>query len=72
MSAGWASPDFEADTVLFQVSLHKAGAFRIEGDHNLIEHLDQCHIEPAMDQALRHLEADVSAAHHHSTQRFVQ
>jgi len=58
--------------VLFQVALDQSGAFRIEGSHDLIEHLDQRHFEPAMDQVFRHLQADVSAADHHRSLCFVQ
>ena len=72
LEAGHRVIEREADAVLFQVALDKAGAFRIERGHDLIEHLDQRHFEPAMDQVFRHLEADVSAADHHRTLRLVQ
>ena len=72
LESGHAVIEFEADAVLFQVAFDEAGAFRIERGHDLIEHLDQRHFEPAVDQVFRHLEADESAADHHRTLRFVQ
>ena len=72
MKPGHRVTEGEADAVLFQVAFDEAGAFRIEGGHDLIEHLDYGHFESAMGQVLRHLEADVSAANHHRALCLVQ
>ena len=72
LEAGHRVTQREADAVLFQVALDEAGAFRVERGHDLVEHLDQRHFEPAVDQVFRHLKADVSPADYHRALRLVQ
>ena len=70
LEAGHRVTEREAHTMLFQATLNKACHFRIERRHDLIEHLNNGHFQPAMDQVFRHLETDESAADDHRAFRF--
>ena len=72
LEGGHGVVESEMDVVLFQMALDEAGTLRVERRHDLIEHLDDGHLESAVDQVLGHLQADVSAAHHHGLPRLVQ
>ena len=50
-----------------QMALDEVGDLPVERGQHLIEHLDERHVEAEMDQVLRHLETDESAADHHRT-----
>ena len=54
---------------LLHVALDEARHFPVERRQHLVEHLDQGHVEPAMDEVLRHLEADEPAADHDRARR---
>ena len=51
------------------MAFDKARDFAVERRKNLIEHFDERHVEPAMDQILGHLEANESAADDHRARR---
>ena len=52
-----------------QVLLDQAGELAVERGQHLVEHLDQRHLEPGVDQVLRRLQADEAAADHHRAPR---
>ena len=51
------------------MSLDEAGQLAVERGQDLIEHLDQRHFKPEMDQVLRRLQADEPAADYYRTPR---
>ena len=51
----------------FDMALDKARDLRVQRGQDVIGLLDEGHVEPEMDQVLRRLETDESAAHHHRT-----
>ena len=59
----------QRDAVPLHVLLDEAGELPVERGQHLIEHLDECHLEPGVDQVLRRLETDEAAADHHRTPR---
>ena len=52
-----------------QVALDEARELPVERSQHLIEHLDERHLEPRVDQVLRRLETDEAAADHHRAPR---
>ena len=51
----------------FDMALDEARDLRVQRGQDVIGLLDEGHVEPEMDQVLRHLETDEPAAHHHRT-----
>ena len=70
--AGHRVAQRQPDAFLFQVPFDEPGALRVQRGHDLVEHLHQRHLEPAVDQVFRHLQADVAAADHHRVLRVVE
>ncbi len=48
-----------------QMTLDEAGDLAVERSQHLVEHFDERQVKPEMNQVLRHLEANESAADHH-------
>ena len=65
LESGHAVIERQMDAVLLHVALDEARHFRIERRQDLVELLDHGHVEPAMDEVLRRLEADEPASDHH-------
>ena len=63
--SGHAVVERELDAVRCHVALDEIGDLPVERAEHLIELLDERHVEPEMDQVLRHLETDEAAADHH-------
>ena len=69
LESGHAVAERQLHAMPLQVPLDEAGELRVERSQDLIEHLDERHLEPGMDQVLRRLEADEAAADHHRPPR---
>ena len=69
LESGHAVVERQVDAMPLQMLLDEAGELPVERGQDLIEHLDERHVEPEMDQVLRRLETDEAAADHHRTPR---
>ncbi len=70
LESGHAIIEFQPNAMLLHVALNEVRHFGVQRRHDLIELLDQCHFESAMDQVFDHLQADEPAAHDHRPLRF--
>ena len=62
---GHAVIERQADSMLLHVALDNARHFPIERGEDLIQHLYEGHVEPAMHEVFRSLEADEPAPDHY-------
>ena len=65
LDSGYAIIECELNAMLLHMPLYEERTFPIKWRHDLVEHLDNRHLEPAMDQIFRHLKTDETTTDHH-------
>ena len=65
LESGHAVVELEFDAVLDQVAFDEPRHLRVERRHDLVELLDQGHLQSAVDKVFHHLQANEPAADHH-------